>query len=619
MAVPSYTTDLTVIADADTITGWGEAIAPYALGAGPALDGENRIQGIDCVSQATGNKAGVGFSIIYDAGAPVTFAAGECVFMWSVFAVGSNLYTYANDGHRLIVGSNNVTLAAESWTISGSDFRPNPYGGWYNYVVDPSSTPDVVDGGGNGGVYQFFGSVVSLLVKIAKGSPHAVDVIRKGRGELIIEFGQAADYGTFAGIATNNDYDDAVNGYNRWGLFQATAGGYLWKGLMSFGNATNACDFRDANRSITIDDTPKVYADFNRIEVNNTASRVDWTSINISAGGTFARGNFEAIDNATINFSGCTFTDMGTFIFNGGVNANTILASTFRRCALITQGGATITNSLITNSTATSAMSVDDLSLVTDNTFESAGTGYAVDLGVIGSTQSLDWKNTDTGYAASDGTTGNETIVVSVATGITLTLNIIAGYTTPTVHNIGTGGAASIAKVIAPVTLTATIQTGSGTKIQNARVLVQTTETVASGLPYDDTVTISNSGTTATVTHTAHGMLTGDKVVVRGASLPANNGVYIITKLTNDTYSYTMASTPGASPTGTIKVSFVFLSGLSDINGQISVTRSLGADQACGGWARKSTGSPLYKTGPISGTASSSTNTSLSAIMTPDE
>jgi hypothetical protein len=138
-------------------------------------------------------------------------------------------------------------------------------------------------------------------------------------------------------------------------------------------------------------------------------------------------------------------------------------------------------------------------------------------------------------------------------------------------------------------------------------------------LPVNATVTITNSGTTATVSHTAHAMATGDKVLIGGASLTANNGVFAITKLTDDSYSYTMGSSPGSNPTGIIKSTYVLLSGDTDGNGQLSMSRSFSTNQPVAGWARKSTSNPLYKTGPVTGTVNTGTGASLTAVMILDE
>ena len=65
-------------------------------------------------------------------------------------------------------------------------------------------------------------------------------------------------------------------------------------------------------------------------------------------------------------------------------------------------------------------------------------------------------------------------------------------------------------------------------------------------------VTIANIGSAATVTDNDHGLSTNDKVRIDGASHLANNGVHTITSTTLNTYTYTMGSAPGSSPTGTI-------------------------------------------------------------------
>jgi len=69
--------------------------------------------------------------------------------------------------------------------------------------------------------------------------------------------------------------------------------------------------------------------------------------------------------------------------------------------------------------------------------------------------------------------------------------------------------------------------------------------------------TITNATTTATMTTaTAHGLSTGDTIVVTGASPAAYNGTFTITVTTATAFTYVMASNPGgsASPVGTYSV-----------------------------------------------------------------
>ncbi len=163
-------------------------------------------------------------------------------------------------------------------------------------------------------------------------------------------------------------------------------------------------------------------------------------------------------------------------------------------------------------------------------------------------------------------------------------------------------------------------KTGDGTLIGLARVLLRTSADVGGGLPYDDTVTITNSSTTATVTHNGHAMATNDKIQITGASLWQNNGVFQINKINVNSYSYEMSEAPGSDPSGTIKATFVFLEGETDnVTGELSMNRQIPANQNVAGWARKSSGIPFYKQGPLSGSVITSGDTTLTSILSADE
>lgn len=308
MAAATYTTDLTLVNDAESGT-WTELTGYTAGSAVTVPDTDYYIQGSGCVTQATGGKTGLQVGMAYDYGSDLgaAWTAGDCFFIWSVFLGGNSIDTLANGGIRLGVGSANGDM--KMWYLVGSDYGRNPYGGWQNVVFDPTETETTSDqtiGTPTAGVYQWFGSLLNMVAAVSKGNLHGVDAIRYGRGQLIVELGDLANgYATFGALATTNDYNDVTNGYNRWGLFQSQAGSYLWKGLLTLGTTANAVDFRDSNRVIVIDDTRKTYAAFNRIEVNNAASRVDWTNIQFTSLGTLSPGQFEAIDNATINKDTC--------------------------------------------------------------------------------------------------------------------------------------------------------------------------------------------------------------------------------------------------------------------------------------------------------------------------
>jgi hypothetical protein len=132
---------------------------------------------------------------------------------------------------------------------------------------------------------------------------------------------------------------------------------------------------------------------------------------------------------ASINFAGSTV-----------VNATVTLRSTvtlsnvsFIDCGSFTQNSSTLTNIRFDNTKVSSA-SPAAAALITDSQFISGGTGYAIEIG--GSAADITLTGlTFTGYATSNGSTGNEAIYVNIASGsMTIT---ISGGSTPSIRTAG--------------------------------------------------------------------------------------------------------------------------------------------------------------------------------------
>lgn len=696
MTQPKYTTDLTVLNNAESGT-WTELASPYNAGGTPASDGENFIEGTDCRSQTTGTKSGLVFSIVFDNGSDHSgsMATDDCYFIWSFYAVGSNLDTYANGGMRVVIGTD--TTNADAYAVGGSNFARNPYGGWMNVVVDPTLTADYTLGTGNAGAWRYIGTMPKTLAAISKGTPHAVDAISYGRGELIVEYGDATSgYCTFDELARANDANDIsftadttntdatltnispntdnlypgapISGtgipasteiksitnsttaemtanatatntgvsitsqpYNRWGLFQRQFGTFLWKGLMSLGNATNAVDFRDSNRTIIIDDAAKTYAAFNKIVVTNASSRVDWTSCVFKALGTTSAGEFSVSNNADINIDGCTFIDMSTFTF--GTSNSSCINSVFQGCGQITGTTGTFTNSKVLESTVaadTGAFvwnsATNPSTALTGMTF-SKGTNahHAIDFGtaVTGDITLTDCEFT--GFGSTDD--ANDSTVRFLATTGSLTLSLV-GCTVDgaaaTTSNFSVDDAAGIVVTLSidPVTLSINVNDNAGDDLQSARVYVEASDNTGD-LPFRETVTsISRAGTTATVTHTAHGLVTGDYVNLSGITdkTEDNYGAFQVTRTDANTYTYQTTDSGSTSYTGTIKATGALINGTTDANGDISRSRTFGANQPIRGFIRKSSASPRFKTFDLSGNiVNSSTGLTLNVRLVKDE
>jgi hypothetical protein len=164
-----------------------------------------------------------------------------------------------------------------------------------------------------------------------------------------------------------------------------------------------------------------------------------------------------ASGSATYDFSGLTV-----------VNANVVLRSvvtfdsmSFVDCTSFTQNGAAITNSSFSNCKITSA-SPGDADNISNCSFTSAGTGHAIEIGGTAANMTLSGV-TFSGYAGTNGSTGNEAIYVNIASG-SMTINISGGGSTPSIRTAG-----CTVTVVNSVTLTLTgLQTGSDIVILEA-------------------------------------------------------------------------------------------------------------------------------------------------------
>jgi hypothetical protein len=468
MAAPSYTTDLVTYNDATSATGWGEATG-MATSAGPGVDTDLAIHGSICISQ---DRHGPGLSSQVFTGTGPTLPTNGAFFIWTKFFAPNSLDTLANGGVRVAIGSG--TGDYYGWFVDGSDTYQ--YGGWINYAVDPLFTADQTVGS-PGGAYNTVGNGWNSINEVKKGNPMNTDIIRYGRGTSIFTLGDLANgYATFDGYALVNDNPTT----GRFGLIQDQGGSYLWKGLMSLGLSGTPVDFRDSNVAISIANTTKVSDPFNKIEVHNTGSNIDWDGIGITKVGSVSKGQFEMVDGATLVFSSCTFTDMDTFIFNKGAGVCNILTNTFRRCGVVTQGGATITSTLFDAAVGSTALLADDLDLLTDCSFNSSGTGHAIELTVVGT---YSWGNSLSGYdAGATGSpvtptaTGDEAIFVNVGSG-TVTLNVAGGATLPSIRSAG-----ATVNVVSSFTLTLTdIPSGTSVTLVNSATRVELQHETSTG------------------------------------------------------------------------------------------------------------------------------------------
>jgi hypothetical protein len=605
----TYTTNLT--------TFWLEtATTVTAIGTGGAGLGNPEtdffIQGTDCISKSAWTNAIKGF-IIDALATTFTVPTDGAVIFFAKYDAAGSLAVKASGGLQGIIGSS--SSAYDHFYIGGSDTLA--FDSWVPYVIDPNTATADTTTGSPSGSERWVGLLANLPTTSGptKGSPIAMDAIRYGRCD--IEY--TATGCTFSGAEA---WANATS--RRWGLLELLNGSYLLQGFHSFGTVSASCTFTDSNKvlffrasgnnNVTND---AVSTGFNRIEILNASSTITWDNISISALGTRARGVF-VHTAGTIDFDNCQFTDMDTFTLIAGSD---IQGSTWRRCNAITAPGSTLNNSSVLASSVAADASALVWNVATDPdgkldgmTFSKGATAHhAIELGAStpASISLRGW--TVTGFNTVDG--NNDSVILNTS-GKAITVNVFDATGTISFKNSGVGSSTTI--VSGAVSLNINVKDTAGTNIQSARVLLKASDGTGP-FPFEDTVTITRSGTTATVSHTAHGMAVADKVQIKGADQPEYNGVFSITNPSTNAYDYTVSGSPASPATGTIKATFVALHDLTNASGNVTASRVYATDQPVTGVVRKSTSSPYYQTGPLGGTVDSATGYTANVQLVSDE
>lgn len=614
MVAPVYATDLTdfYLEGASTVT---------ALGGGGAALGNPEtdffIQGSSCLSKGAWTNAIKGF--IVDALATTfTVPTDGAIIGFSKYDAVGSLATQSAGGLRIIAGSGNGDYY--HYYVGGSDTLA--FNSWVPYVIDPNTATADATTGTPSGAERWVGVLANLPTTSGptKGNPIALDSVRFGRCRVDYTNGETANYATFLGAeAYGNDPS------RRWGLIEKQGGAYLIQGFHQFGTSGTAVDMRDSNKVLfwrpagaNNVSNNAVSTAFNRMELVNASSNLLWDNIIIQSLGTRARGQF-VHTAGTLTMTSCQFIDWDTFTFLAGAS---MTAGVFRRCNAITAPGSTLNGTQILNSTVatnTSALvwnvSTNPSGKLDDMEF-SKGTNahHAIEFGTaIAGGASITLNNCSfSGFSATEGgTTGDETFHFKATSG-TITLNLVGCSGNMGYRSEG----ATINLVIDPVTTSVSV-VADGSAVSGARVLV---ETSASGaFPFEESVSISQTAGTATVSHTGHGLVTNNYVVIRGAAPSAYNGVKQITVTGPNAYTYTIDSGTSSPATGTPVASAALISAVTTGTGIVTDTRTFSANQPIKGWVRKTTSSPFYKTGDIVGTVNSTTGLSVTVQLVSDE
>lgn len=324
-------------------------------------------------------------------------------------------------------------------------------GGWVRGWVDVSRAPDTAGGTGlNEAQLRSYGVQVSFTTAPGGNAQNlildAADFTNGGAALLLT--------GT-SGLWTDFTTADE-NTTNQYGVMRRIGGVLNCFARVQLGSASSLA-FNDSNFAIIFPQQNLVADTFMgvTIDLQHASTNIDWSSGSLKSAGAKKGDLVVTGTSGSFDASACTLDSLRIVTLTSAV---TLSACTFQACGLITQSGGSILGCRIANSPAAVALLSNNPSNVSDNTFVSAGTGHAVECSATG-TYTFDG-NTFSGYAASDGSTGNEAFYNN--SGGSVTLNITGGGTTPSVRN-GTGASTTINSNVA-VTVTP-LRTGSEVRV----------------------------------------------------------------------------------------------------------------------------------------------------------
>ena len=527
----------TLVDHADGTTGWsspvaGETITIFTSDPDPVeLSGCLGIAVSEQVSEILHTFTAVNLSSVM-------------IYVW-VLANGT-METLANGGIAMIVGDGVDTIA---YRIAGSDvasFRHNDnVPGWQCMLMDTTILPGFDVARGVEANLDFtnateLGAQFETLSKALGGSENCfIDTIRYGNDGLVIAGGATGARGNFNEIAIADR--SAVDG-TAYGICHEVASSVFGlQGPLTFGLTVSNAEhwFQDTNVTVVFEDrnvgTSRYF--FDVVGNSTDTQHFQLGLISGSSGGSngcsiivpASVGASMTMNDADLDFVGLydtVFTgfDGGVLFCDDATNgiAHDVFACTFTLCGQINPGRVDMRNCSINLSPDTSAFLLDD----TDNTllqglsFQSDGTGHAIEITATGSYTFTNF--TYAGYGAA--TTTDATVFNDSGGAVTIT---ISGGDIPTIRN----GSGASTTVVSTVSVNIHVEDSLGVDIQDAQVSVHRAAKVAE---------TSGAGNTAQDPDLViTGTIPGDQ--------PATGYITVLDRSTELTQGYRYASHDGSS------------------------------------------------------------------------
>jgi hypothetical protein len=610
MAVPAYATDLVDITTSFTIDWNLISEGGGGQNALTAPETDDFIQGTESVSRNPFSSSIRG--VAYDR-ATITVGADDAVFHWWKADVAAALGTFAGGGVHLIQGTSLTVY--KKFYVAGNDTYQ--LGGWRCTPIDPTASPSASRGTEPSPDFNTFGAAFDVTATgPSKGFPFKHDMIRHGR-QVEVTAGEIANPATWTLLS---DYADVAS--RRWGIVQGTPSGPSVQGIVEWGTATTAVYSRDSNKTITLLDTLGfTITKFTQIQFNHASNDIVWDNIGLVSLDPLNKGCIVVGADGSITWTNSVFQDIDTTdlladsTFDGsswvGTNEITAAGASILRGQVLAPTVALNTSALIWD------VATDPDGLLDDMTFtKGAADHHAIEFGTnIPSEITINGADF-TGFSASQDV--NSSVFHFKDTGGTITINLVGCTSDVALSTSYRTDGATIIVVEDPVVTTVTTLTEDGTIVTGVRVIVEAKDGTGT-LPFEESISIARSGTTATVTHTGHGIPDGKYVVIRGATEQRYNKVAVITWISANSYSYQVSGSPSQPATGSPIATGVMVYGSTNGSGEVSDSRTLSSAQPVVGRTLKSTTGPYYKTGRVNGSVSAASGANFTALMVLDQ
>jgi hypothetical protein len=597
VATPTLGNTPTTIEDCEATTGW--TFLSIALDTDQVKENTYSVLGILRNDLSTAI-----YDITSDSGSSIDLT-GEHFRVWINFAALAFLDTEANNGMELIMGdASNLAY----WVVFGSDTYG---GGWKNVVIDCDSTPD--SGSWSKTAATRWGFRFNRTAAPANKDNTWIDYLRYGDGYYATG-GTSGDEIDLAGILAQ----DIASGY---GILDQEEGVYFAYGELQIGNGTTTTWFEMLGEVLVFTDSP-VATGLYQLRGQGSGCRVNIVNTVIRSSGTGDATRFifdmDDADIVSMSITGSFLTRAGESRFKSG---QTVTGNTFLDCGQILAAGADFDGSAIVGYEGTANTSAlvwtpnTDPNGLLDNMYFEMGTNltHAIEFGTS-SPLTMTLTGIDfSGYNASNNVNDSTLHIKRTSGTVTINLSGCSG-------NISyrTDGA-TVNLVADPVVTQITVRdANTQAVIEDARVLLVASDGTGD-FPYQESVTIARSGSTATVTHTGHGMATNDFALIEGANQDEYNGTWQITWVSANSYSYTVPGTPTTPATGTITATGGFFNTETNASGIVTDSRTLTVDQPVVGRVRLSTSPSYYRTATITGTVDKDTGFVAIVQLIPDD